>query len=110
MKIKLVTAGLLIGALVLPMAAQAGTDSDSDRSSPKAYVKDSIITTKIKAKFAQEGLAGASRIRVDTDDHGVVNLSGTAASRKEAARAVSIARGVEGVVSVEDDIKIAARR
>jgi len=29
-------------------------DSDTDRSHPKTFVKDSVITTKVKAKLAEE--------------------------------------------------------
>ncbi len=83
---------------------------DSDRSSPKAFVKDSVITTKIKAKLAGEKLASAARTKVDTDKNGIVTLSGTAKTQEEADKAVSIARGVEGVVTVENNIKIAAHR
>ena len=83
---------------------------NSDRSSPKAFVKDSVITTKIKAKLAGEKLASAAHTKVDTNKNGIVTLSGTAKTQEEADKAVSIARGVEGVVTVENNIKIAAHR
>jgi hyperosmotically inducible protein len=110
MNMKLVTTTLLAGALLLPVAGHAATDSDSDRSSPKAYAKDSVITTKIKAKFALDKAVSALHIKVDTDNKGIVTLSGNAKSQEEADKAVSIARGVEGVVSVENNITIAASR
>ena len=110
MKIKPLTTGILACALVLPIAGHAADDSDSDRLSPKAFVKDSIITTKIKAKLAEERLASAVQIKVDTDNKGVVTLSGTAKTQEEADKAVSIARNVEGVATVENNIKVAARQ
>ena len=107
MNTKLVTTCLLAGALMLPMAGYTA-DGDTDRSSPKAFVKDSVITTKIKAELAEEKLSSLVRIKVDTDNKGMVVLSGTAASQKAVDKAVSIARAVKGVTSVENHIKIAA--
>jgi len=109
MNIKLVTTSLLAGALVLPIAGHAA-DSDSDRSSPKAFVKDSVITTKIKAKFAKDKEVSVLHVKVETDNKGIVTLSGKAKSQEEADKAVSIARGVEGVASVENNIQIVAHR
>ena len=110
MNIKIVTTTLLTSALLLPMAGHAAAGSDSDRSSPKAYAKDSMITTKIKAKLAMDKAVSALHIKVDTDNKGIVTLSGKAKSQEEADKAISIARGVEGVVSVENNIAIAANR
>jgi len=41
MNIKLAASCLMAGALLLPIA---GYSADSDRSSPSAFVKDSVIT------------------------------------------------------------------
>ncbi len=96
-------------ALAVPMATYAA-DYDSDRSSPKAFAKDAMITAKIKAKMAKTSGVSATHIRVDTDRDGIVTLSGRAKSRDEADRAASIARGVKGVVSVENNIQVVAHR
>jgi hyperosmotically inducible protein len=106
MKINIAAACFLAGALVLPVAGYSA-DSDSDRMSAKAYVKDSVITTKVKAKLAAEKLSSAVHIKVDTDDKGVVVLSGTAKTQEEADKAETIARSIEGVAMVENKIKIA---
>lgn len=98
---------LVAGALMLPITGYTA-DSDSDRSSPKTFIKDSVITTKVKAELAEEKASSLVRISVDTDNHGMVTLSGTAKSQKAANKAVSIARAVEGVTSVENHIRIAA--
>jgi hyperosmotically inducible protein len=107
MNTKLAASIFVAGALMLPIAGYSA-DGDSDRSSPKAFVKDSVITTKIKAELAEEKLSSLVRINVDTDNKGMVSLSGTAASQAAADKAVSIARAVKGVTSVENHIKIAA--
>lgn len=100
------------GSYQVPQPPVAGytTDHDTDRSSPKAIVKDTVITTKIKAKMAKDREVSALHIKVNTDNKGMVTLSGKAKSQEEADKAVSIARGVKGVVSVENNIQIVAHR
>jgi hyperosmotically inducible protein len=105
MKTKFVSTGILIGALLAPAVLYAA-DGDQDRSSPKTFIKDSYITTKVKALMVKDKYVKARHIKVDTDDHGVVSLSGTARSQAEVDRAVSIARSVDGVVDVNNQIQI----
>ena len=105
MKYKLATSCFVIGSVLAPVAAYA-TDSDTDRSKPTHFVKDSVITTKIKTKLAAEHLGSAKHIRVDTDKNGVVWMSGTANSQDEVDKAVAIARDTEGVKSVTSHIKV----
>ena len=107
MNTKLVTC-LLTAALMLPIVGHTAEDSDADRKSPKAFVKDSVITTKIKAKLFEEKMSSLFHIRVDTDKKGVVVLSGTAESKDAADKAVAIARGVKGVKAVQNKIQIKA--
>lgn len=105
MKYKLVTTCFVIGSVLAPVAAYA-TDSDADRSNAGNYVKDSVITTKIKTKLASEHLGSAAHIKVDTDKNGIVWLSGTANSQEEVNQAVAIARNTEGVKSVNNELKV----
>ncbi|HEX5863094.1 MAG TPA: BON domain-containing protein [Casimicrobiaceae bacterium] len=105
MKYKLATTCFVIGSVLAPVAAYAA-DSDTDRSKPTTFVKDSVITTKIKTKLASEHLGSAKHIKVDTDKNGVVWLSGTANSQAEVDKAVEIARNTEGVKSVKSDLKV----
>ena len=106
MKTKHTATYLLISALLLPIAAYA-TDTDQDRSSVKSYANDSVITTKIKAQLAEEKLLSTVHIKVDTENKGVVVLSGTAKTQADVNKAGSIASGVEGVTSVENNIHVA---
>ena len=105
MKYKLATTCFVIGTVLAPVAAYA-EDSDTDRSKPATFVKDSVITTKIKAKLAAEHLASAKHIKVDTDMNGVVWMTGTANSQGQIDRAVAIARATEGVKSVNNRVKV----
>jgi hyperosmotically inducible protein len=102
---KTVATCVMAGALMLPIAGHA---ADSDSSSASAFVKDSVITTQVKADLAEAKLSTLVNIGVDTDNNGMVVLSGTAPSRNAADRAVSIARAVKGVTSVQSHIRIAA--
>lgn len=79
--------------------------SDTTKSGSNQPVEDSVITTKVKALMVKDKDVSASSVEVKTVN-GVVHLSGTAKSRQEADKAVSIARGVTGVTSVQNDIKI----
>jgi hyperosmotically inducible protein len=108
MKSKLAVAGLLAGALLLPALSHAADDQDADRAHPKAFVKDSAITTKIKAKLAADKLSSLAKIHVDTDANGVVWLSGTANSQAQLDKAISIARSTENVRDVKSSVKIKA--
>lgn len=103
---KLAASLLTVGALMLPIAAHAA-DADIDRTSPGVFVKDSVITAKIKARLAEEKLSSLVKIRVDTDANGKVVMRGTAANQEAADKAVSIARAVEGVTSVRSSIRVA---
>src|SRR5579864_497375 len=105
MKTKLVISCLICGMLLGSAVAMA-QDSDTDRSHPKHFVKDSAITTKIKTKLAAEHITSLGRIHVDTDKDGVVWLSGSARSQEAADKAVSIARDTEHVKAVHNDIKV----
>ena len=106
---KFATAFVVIGALLAPVTGNA-EDRDKDRSSPKAWVKDSVITAKIKAKYVEDKLVSARHIRVDTDANGMVQLTGTAKNSAEKRKAAELAKSVEGVVSVDNRIRVAPKK
>ena len=109
MKVHLALSTLTVAALLSCGVAIAGTnDSDTDRSSPTAYVKDSAITAKVKANLTADKASNLARVHVDTDQNGVVWLSGTVESAAVASRAVAIAEKTDGVRSVHNDIKVKA--
>jgi hyperosmotically inducible protein len=106
MRTRSIATYLILAAFLAPIAALA--DTDSDRSHPGTFVKDSVITTKVKAKLADEKMSSLMHIDVDTDNRGAVVLSGKAKTQREADRAVSIARGTDGVTSVTSTIVVRA--
>ncbi len=105
MKIALVTSCFVIGTLLVPVAVYAA-DTGLENMHPLTYVSDSVITTKIKAKLADEKMSSLVHVSVDTDSKGAVSLSGKVRTQEEAAKAVSIARETEGVTSVRSNIQI----
>ena len=64
------------------------------------------ITAKLKARLAAEKIASLTQIKVDTDNNGVVWLSGFARTQEAVDKAHSIAHATEGVKSVKNHIKI----
>ena len=106
MKTKLAITVLALSAALLPVISFAGADADADRSHPGAFVKDSVITTKIKSKLAADHATSMGRIHVDTDANGVVWLSGSARTQADIDKAVSVAKETEGVVSVKSTLEV----
>jgi hyperosmotically inducible protein len=68
-------------------------------------VDDSLITTKVKAAFVEDKNVSALHIEVETFK-GTVQLSGFANSATEMERAADLARGIKGVKSVKNDIRL----
>jgi hyperosmotically inducible protein len=79
--------------------------ADAD-SSTGTYVKDSTITTKVKAKLAAKHMSTLTNIKVDTDDQGVVWLSGHAPTKDASDVAELTAKTTEGVTSVHNNIVV----
>ena len=107
MRYKLATACFVVGTALISIPSYAeDTSKDTDRANPATFVKDSAITTKIKSKLAAENVASLKDIKVDTDQNGVVWMSGTVKSQSEADQAISIARNTEGVKSVKSNLTV----
>lgn len=70
-----------------------------------AYVDDTTITTQIKSRMAANPAVSALAISVETLK-GEVQLSGFAKTSNERATAESIAREINGVKRVRNDIVV----
>ncbi|HTL20116.1 MAG TPA: BON domain-containing protein [Steroidobacteraceae bacterium] len=106
MKTTIATTCVLFGMSLGPAAMVLAQDSDTDRSHPVVFVKDSAITVEIKAKLGRERIANWERIHVNTDKNGVVWLTGSAGTQEAAEQAESMARETKGVRVVHSRIKI----
>lgn len=72
-------------------------------------ITDGWITTRIKSKFVGEDALKDSDIHVSTDNH-VVTLTGTVMSAAGRAKAVALAKEVEGVRRVDDRVTIGPKK
>ena len=77
---------------------------DSKESSMKGYAGDAATTSEVKAKLLTDDIVPSRDVKVETTD-GVVQLSGTVKSQAQSDRAESIAKAVDGVKSVKNDLK-----
>jgi osmotically-inducible protein OsmY len=96
--IKTILASIMIVSLVAcaPTAKREGTGE---------YIDDALITTKVKAALAADPDVKATEVKVETFK-GTVQLSGFVNSRESVQKAVDIARGVNGVRDVKNDMVI----
>jgi len=102
----LIAAGMALGLCV--GTAHAATE---DNAMPKAHsdglgatIDDTVITGKIKSKMSSEHSLKQSDISVTTTN-GVVTLDGSASSDKAKSHAESISKSVDGVKSVDNNLK-----
>ncbi|MFO7749293.1 MAG: BON domain-containing protein [Desulfobacteraceae bacterium] len=95
----------LITSLVLftLLFAFLGCSSTSKQSSTGEYVDDSVITTKVKTLLAKDDFLKSFQISIETFK-GVVQLSGFVDAQDTKDKAEQIARSVEGVQSVNNDL------
>lgn len=82
-----------------------GCASTSTQEGTGEYVDDSVITTKVKAAIFNEPTLKSAEINVETFK-GVVQLSGFVSSSSSISKASEMARGVSGVKSVRNDMRV----
>ncbi|VEB50846.1 Osmotically inducible protein OsmY [Salmonella enterica subsp. enterica] len=78
---------------------------DNKDGSVKGYAGDTATTSEVKAKLLADDLVPSRKVKVETTD-GVVQLSGTVETQEQSDRAESIAKAVDGVKSVKNDLKV----
>jgi hyperosmotically inducible protein len=100
-----VAALCLAGGLSLSLADVAYcVDAPTAHSdSAGAAVSDSAITVKVKAKLMDDSTVKSSHIKVVTTN-GVVTLTGSMLTAESKSAAVELARSVDGVKSVDDEL------
>lgn len=84
--------------------------AEGSQRTPGAVLDDNVIAAKVNGKIADAaGLSTASDVNVDVD-RGVVQLSGFVDDPEKKNRAERLARSVEGVVDVRNDIELRPQR
>jgi osmotically-inducible protein OsmY len=96
---------LVAAMMAAALLTTAGCAVTRGQETVGAYVDDTGITTLIKARMAESKLVSATSISVETLN-GTVMLSGFAKSLTEKSAAESIARGVNNVKSVRNEIVV----
>jgi hyperosmotically inducible protein len=96
------TLAALAAAIVLTVSGCAVTRG---QETVGAYVDDTAITTAVKARFVENKTVAASSISVETLN-GTVMLSGFAKNDAERSTAETVARSVNGVKAVKNEIAV----
>ena len=78
---------------------------DSKTSSVGGYAGDAATTSEIKAKLLADDIVPSRKVKVETTD-GVVQLSGTVENQAQSERAEGIAKAIDGVKSVKNDLTV----
>jgi osmotically-inducible protein OsmY len=87
------------------LASLLGCAATSTKEGTGEYFDDTAITTKVKAAMFNEPSLKSAEINVETFK-GTVQLSGFVSSRADINKAVELARGVKGVTSVKNDMRV----
>ena len=98
---------MFIGCFMVLMliASFVACASTSKQSGTGEYVDDSVITTKVKTMLASDDFLKSFEISVETYK-GIVQLSGFVDSQKAVDKAGEVARGVNGVKSVKNNLNV----
>ena len=102
MKIRTIIAA---AAISLTLLTVAGCAVSRGQQTAGAYVDDSAITASVKTRMLDDERVAGTSITVETLN-GTVMLSGFAKSQAERAAAESIARSVDGVKAVKNEITV----
>lgn len=94
---------LIAAASAVALVSFTGCAVTRDQQSVGSYIDDTTLTTRVKAKMAEDPVVSAMAISVETLK-GTVQLSGFAKSYDERATAEKLARTTSGVVAVRNDI------
>ncbi|MFE0502536.1 BON domain-containing protein [Lysobacter soli] len=93
-------AAAMIAAPAMALAQdRTQTEAEEERDSAQP-VNDTWITTKVKADLMATSDVPGTEIDVDTTN-GVVKLSGTVDSKAKHDKAISVAKDIKGVKSVD---------
>lgn len=93
------------GLTVLAILSTTGCAVMRDQQTVGAFVDDSTITTQVKSRMLADKDVSGTAISVETLN-GTVVLSGFAKSSLERNTADRIAKGVNGVKSVKNDVVV----
>jgi osmotically-inducible protein OsmY len=91
--------------VAVSLMSVVGCASTAKQEGTGEYFDDSAITAKVKATIFNEPTLKSAEINVETFK-GAVQLSGFVSSQAAISKAVELARGVPGVTSVKNDMRV----
>ena len=94
----------MIGILGLSVMTLTACESMTGKTAGRT-IDDAAITASVQGKLTSDKASNFPRINVDTE-RGVVTLNGVVRTVEEKSRAESIARMVEGVSKVNNNLQI----
>jgi len=102
LKLNRIVKSLVCLALI---ASFAGCASTRTREGTGEYIDDTAITTKVKSAILTDSALKVMQINVETFK-GVVQLSGFVDSPQSVTKAGEVARGINGVVEVKNNLVV----
>jgi osmotically-inducible protein OsmY len=110
MKVKLLAAAMMAAGLALSGCASHRDNAASGESRTAGqFTSDAALTAKVKTALAQDaGLGTAADVNVNSYN-GVVQLNGFVDSADKIQRAADVARGVNGVSRVDNNLQVKPR-
>ena len=96
---------VLAAAAAVSLVQLTGCAVARDQQTVGSYIDDATITTRVKARMAEDKSVSATSISVETLK-GTVQLAGFAKSTEERATAERLARSTPGVQTVRNDIVV----
>ena len=97
--------GILIVVLAGCNARNANTDPNAANSTAGTATTDATVNSDVKAKLAANDTGGMASVNASTQDK-VVTLTGPVDTQSSKDKAVMMARQVNGVSSVQDQMTI----
>lgn len=94
----------MVGILGISFMILTGCQSMSGKTAGQT-IDDATVTTSVQAKLTRDKASNFSRIDVDTN-RSIVTLNGVVRTEEEKSRAEALARQVEGVSKVNNNLQI----
>ena len=101
-KMQKLVGGMIALIMLVVFSACGGGET---RRSTGTYLDDKSISTRVNAALARDPVAKATQVQVETYE-GVVQLSGFVDSEENKQRSEELARSIEGVREVQNNIVV----
>jgi hyperosmotically inducible protein len=94
---------LVLGACTRDERKEVRTEAKQATNAAANVIDNAALTTKVKAALIADEMVKGTQINVDSNG-GIVKLTGTVDTPGQVARAVEVAKGVQGVQRVESNL------